>query len=78
MHNQLTLKDIIRGQKAKYCRFVDTKSWIDFGDLISVNPKLRFFAPDGTLQYPTLPLTCLPLPGRPAGEPRAAVWDERS
>jgi len=34
MQDQLALINIIRSQKAKYCRFVDTKKWEDFADLI--------------------------------------------
>ncbi|WP_454857742.1 nuclear transport factor 2 family protein [Rhizobium binxianense] len=51
MQDQLSLMNAIRVQKAKYCRFVDEKRWDDFADLIVENPRLRFYAPDGTLQY---------------------------
>lgn len=51
MQDQLALTNTIRVQKAKYCRFVDTKRWDDLADLLVEKPKLRFFAPDGTLLY---------------------------
>lgn len=51
MQDQLALINIIRSQKAKYCRFVDTKKWEDFADLIVENPILRFYSTDDELLY---------------------------
>ncbi|MDI7925206.1 nuclear transport factor 2 family protein [Ferirhizobium litorale] len=51
MQDELVLINTIRGQKARYCRFVDTKEWASLAELIADRPQLRFFAPDGTLLY---------------------------
>ena len=51
MKEQLTVKDTIRVQKAKYCRLVDTKRWGDLAELIVDEPVLRFFDPGGALLY---------------------------
>jgi hypothetical protein len=51
LYDPLLLIHAIRGQKARYCRFVDTKEWRELAELIVERPRLRFYAPDGTLQY---------------------------
>jgi len=51
MSDDLVLMNTIRDRKAKYCRFVDTKSWDALAALIVERPKLRFFGVDGALLY---------------------------
>lgn len=51
MPTQEALINTIRRQKAKYCRFVDTKNWDGFSSLFVERPSLHFYAPDGELLY---------------------------
>lgn len=51
MRDQLSMLSAIRDRKAKYCRFVDTKRWDDLADILIANPKLRFYATDGSLIF---------------------------
>jgi hypothetical protein len=51
MFDELVLRNIIREQKAKYCRFVDTKQWDKLCELLIEWPRLRFYDPDGTLLF---------------------------
>lgn len=43
--------DQVRIAKARYCRYADTKQWDAFKALLVPNPDLRFYGPDGELQY---------------------------
>lgn len=41
--------DQIRTAKARYCRFLDTKQWSAFGELLVPAPHIQFFDPSGAL-----------------------------
>ena len=48
---QLDACEAIRTAKARYCRLIDQKRWAEFRALFADGAVLRFYAPDGALQY---------------------------
>ena len=49
MQNNRDAFDEIAARKARYCRFVDTKSWTDFAALFTATPQIRFLDVEGKL-----------------------------
>jgi 3-phenylpropionate/cinnamic acid dioxygenase small subunit len=49
--HHLTACEAIRNAKARYCRLIDQKHWSEFRALFADGAVLRFYAPDGALQY---------------------------
>lgn len=49
MPDQLTIAEAIRQQKARYCRFIDTKQWDAFASLLKDGINALMYDPDGTL-----------------------------
>ena len=50
MKNDLARLDLfeqVRNAKARYCRFVDTRQWAAFAELLVPSPEIRMFDPAG-------------------------------
>ncbi|MBB4440758.1 MULTISPECIES: nuclear transport factor 2 family protein [Rhizobium] len=48
MHSDIEAFEAIGVQKARYCRYIDTKRWDEFGKLFSTEPEVRFMDPEGS------------------------------
>jgi hypothetical protein len=49
MPDQQTIAETIRQQKARYCRFVDTREWAALASLLKDDVRARMYDPEGTL-----------------------------
>ena len=49
MLNQLIATEAIRQQKARYCRYVDSRQWEEFRSLLKDDLEVRIFDPSGTV-----------------------------
>ncbi|WP_414814753.1 nuclear transport factor 2 family protein [Rhizobium sp. IY2] len=47
MQSDIEAFEAIGFQKARYCRYIDTKRWDEFGKLFSTEPEVRFMDPEG-------------------------------
>jgi len=49
MQSDIEAFEAIGFQKARYCRYIDTKRWDEFGKLFSAEPEVRFMDPEGNI-----------------------------